>query len=117
MAASLAGRIAWPRTLGEHITVALIPPVADHLRCLQKNTNMSADRSHEPRDHLVRVHRRTDASRERPDGPGQLDRRDPACPIRVRPRAGQARRRARPRSGRTGPGAPPGREPPATATA
>ena len=38
----MARRISWPRILGEHITVALIPPVADQLRCLQKNTNLSA---------------------------------------------------------------------------
>jgi hypothetical protein len=42
MIASKARRIGWPRTLGELVTVALIPPVADQLRCLQKNTNMSA---------------------------------------------------------------------------
>jgi hypothetical protein len=42
MIASLARHIGWPRALGEHITVALIPPVADQLRCLQKNTQLSA---------------------------------------------------------------------------
>jgi hypothetical protein len=42
MVARLARRIAWPRALGEPITVALIPSVADQLRCLQKNTNLSA---------------------------------------------------------------------------
>jgi hypothetical protein len=42
MAASQARVSSWPRALGEHITVALIPPVADQLRCLQKNTNMTA---------------------------------------------------------------------------
>jgi hypothetical protein len=42
MVASMARRFGWPRSLGEPITVALIPPVADQLRCLQKNTNLSA---------------------------------------------------------------------------
>jgi len=42
MAASLARHIAWPCTLGARITVVLIPSVADQLRCLQKNTNLSA---------------------------------------------------------------------------
>jgi hypothetical protein len=42
MVASLARRMPWPRALGEHITVILIPSVADQLRCLQKNTNLSA---------------------------------------------------------------------------
>jgi len=42
MAASLTGRTAWPRALGEHITVALIPSVVDQLRWLQKNTSLSA---------------------------------------------------------------------------
>jgi hypothetical protein len=44
MVASQVRRIAWPRALGEYImvTVALIPSVADQLRCLQKNTNLSA---------------------------------------------------------------------------
>jgi hypothetical protein len=45
MIASLARQhISWPRALGEYvyITVALISPVADQLRCLQKNTHLSA---------------------------------------------------------------------------
>jgi len=42
MVASLARHIAWPRTLGERITVFLIPAVADQLRCLQKETDLSA---------------------------------------------------------------------------
>ena len=42
MVASLARRNRWPRALGEYITVALIPSVADQLRCLQKNTHLSA---------------------------------------------------------------------------
>jgi hypothetical protein len=41
MVASQAIPIGWPSALGEHITVALIPPVADQLRCLQKNTDLS----------------------------------------------------------------------------
>lgn len=41
MATSLARDIAW-RALGKHIMVILIPSVADQLRCLQKNTNLSA---------------------------------------------------------------------------
>jgi hypothetical protein len=41
MIASLARRIRWPRALGEHITVILIPTVADQLRRLQKNSNLS----------------------------------------------------------------------------
>ncbi len=42
MAASPTGHIAWPPAPGEHITVALIPSAVDQLRCLQKNTNLSA---------------------------------------------------------------------------
>jgi hypothetical protein len=48
MVASLARHFNWPRALGERVTVtvivtvALIPPVADQLRCLQKSTDLSA---------------------------------------------------------------------------
>jgi hypothetical protein len=45
MVARPAGQdVSWPRALGQYIyiTVALISPVADQLRCLQKNTQLSA---------------------------------------------------------------------------
>ena len=44
MAATARQHVSWPRALGEYIyiTVALISPVADQLRCLQKTTQLSA---------------------------------------------------------------------------
>jgi hypothetical protein len=44
MVASLVRHVRWPRALGEHVTVTvtLIPPVADQLRCLQRSTHLSA---------------------------------------------------------------------------
>jgi hypothetical protein len=41
MTAHRAERIAEPQVLGERITVALIPAVADDLRRLQERTNLS----------------------------------------------------------------------------
>jgi len=41
MTAHPAERIAQPQALGERITVALIPAVADDLRRLQERTNLS----------------------------------------------------------------------------
>jgi hypothetical protein len=41
MTAHPAERIAQPQALGERITVALIPAVADNLRRLQERTNLS----------------------------------------------------------------------------
>jgi hypothetical protein len=41
MAASLAKHVVWPRTLCQHIKVALIPSVSDQLRSLEKNTDLS----------------------------------------------------------------------------
>jgi hypothetical protein len=41
MTAHLAGRLDRSQVLGERITVALIPAVADDLRRLQERTNLS----------------------------------------------------------------------------
>jgi hypothetical protein len=42
MIASLARHIPWSCTLGERVTVSLIPPVAGQLRWLQTSTHLSA---------------------------------------------------------------------------
>jgi hypothetical protein len=115
MVASLARHI-WPRAQGEHVTVALIPPVADQLGCLQKTTGMSvtdlinrAITSYAFLDEQMRVGNDV-MVRDNWTEQTRLVR------FALRPRSGQARRRAPglPAAGRAH--EPPGREAPATSS-